>query len=107
MHDLSVLQQEHDLWVERNFPAHSLEDALFGMVEEVGEMVHHYLKMKQGIRGDQEYHQREILDGMADLIIFGASVPSFLGADYGDVVSFTWNKVKHRDWVADPQAGGE
>jgi NTP pyrophosphatase (non-canonical NTP hydrolase) len=79
MLQLTQLQKEHQKWVERNFPAETLEDAVLGMFEEVGEIAHHVLKMKQGIRGDEAMHKREILDGIADTVIFATFIASTFG----------------------------
>ena len=100
------MQAERNAWVAENFPDDELINSVLGAVEELGEITHHYLKMKQGIRGDQEFHRTEILDGVADCVIFLAGVCSHLGADYGALVFETWEKVKQRNWVEDPETGG-
>ena len=104
---LSQLQAEHESWVKKNFPDEELEDSILGMVEEMGELAHHYLKRKQDIRGDQAHHYSEMLDALADLIIFGAGAATQLGVDYGDLVTATWEQVKKRDWTKNRQTGGE
>lgn len=104
--DLSKLQEERDVWVARNFPGDQIENSIFGAVEEVGELAHHYLKRKQGIRGEEEFHRTEMGDAIADAVIFLAGVASHLGLDYGVLVQQTWDHVKKRDWIADPQKGG-
>jgi NTP pyrophosphatase (non-canonical NTP hydrolase) len=105
MLQLSLLQLQHKVWVERNFPDETLEDAVLGLVEEVGEIAHHVLKMRQGIRGDEAMHKREILDGIADTVIFATHIVSKLGADYGELVQDTWDTVKQRNWVMYPGNG--
>ena len=102
---LSVLQRERNEWVARNFPGDGVEDSIFGAVEELGELAHHYLKMKQGIRGDAAMHREEMLDAVADTVIFLAGVCTHLRADYGALVFETWERVKQRDWVLDPEKG--
>lgn len=102
---LSELQREHRAWIERNFPNQTLEDVVLGVCEEAGELAHHLLKMKQGIRGSVEEHAAGIGDSIADLIIFGASIADFLGVDYGELVQSTWAKVSERDWVKFPADG--
>jgi NTP pyrophosphatase (non-canonical NTP hydrolase) len=106
-HQLTVLQRERDEWIAHNFPNHTIEDSIFGAVEEMGELVHHYLKRKQGIRGSHEYHSTEMADAVADAIVYLAGVATALGIDYGELVHLTWERVKARDWVADPLKGGE
>jgi hypothetical protein len=46
-------------------------------------------------------------DAVADCVIFLAGVATHLGLDYGELVQQTWDRVKLRDWVADPTTGGE
>jgi NTP pyrophosphatase (non-canonical NTP hydrolase) len=105
-HQLTILQNERNDWVASNFPGDMVEDSIMGAVEEMGELAHHWLKMKQGIRGTEEEHIDGMLDAVADAVIFLAGVASHLGADYGELVQDTWDKVKQRDWQADPQRGG-
>lgn len=102
---LSTLQQERNLWIEHNFPGDSLEHSIFGVVEEVGELAHHFLKRQQGIRGDDTKHVAGMLDSVADAVIFLAGIPTHLGVDYGELVQATWNAVKVRDWVKYPTNG--
>lgn len=104
---LSLLQAERNAWVDKNFPGDELINSILGAQEEMGELAHHYLKMKQGIRGDAETHRTEILDAVADCVIFLAGVATHLGVDYGLLVQETWDRVKQRDWLADPHRGGE
>jgi len=103
---LTTLQNERNDWIAHNFPGDMLEDSIMGAVEELGELAHHWLKMKQGIRGTEEEHIDGMLDSVADCVIFLAGVCSHLGADYGVLVADTWGKVMLRDWQADPQRGG-
>lgn len=78
-----------------------------GATEEIGELAHHWLKLKQGIRGDTPTHVEGMLDAVADCVIYLAGICSHLGADYGQLVDDTWSVVKERDWVNHPQDGGE
>lgn len=103
--DLTVLQQERDQWVARNFPGDMMTDSLLGAVEELGELAHHVLKMSQGIRGDEQHHREEIADAVADCVIFLAGIASHLSIDYGELVQSTWDRVKQRDWVNHPKDG--
>ena len=106
-YQLSLLQKERDPWVARNFPDDQIENSIFGAVEEIGELAHHYLKRKQGIRGEHQFHTDEMADAVADCVIFLAGVCTHLGLDYGEVVQTTWDRVKQRDWINHPDAGGE
>jgi len=102
---LSTLQEERNLWIAHNFPDGTLEDCIFGAVEEMGELAHHFLKRKQGIRGDDTKHEAGMLDSVADAVIFLAGVPTYLGVNYGELVQATWNMVRTRDWVRYPENG--
>jgi len=104
--DLEELQKRRNAWIKHNFPGDTIEDSIFGAVEELGELAHHYLKMKQGIRGTPEEHTEGMLDAVADCVIFLAGVCTHLGANYGHLVGDTWTVVEARDWVADPTKGG-
>lgn len=101
--DLSEMQRERNVWVSRNFPGDTLMDSFQGMVEEIGEISHHILKRRQGIRGSDEMHTEEIKDGVCDLIIFALGIATHEGFDLGAALDETWDKVKNRDWVKDPE----
>ena len=133
------------------------------MIEELGELAHHQLKLDQGIRGSALFHATESKDAIGDMVIYLLGVFSveerkahllawapvepprtpqdtilhlartigrlttstrpgvqaarvmwlckhycgLRGWDFDTVVQDTWNVVKERDWIADPQAGGE
>ena len=102
---LTKLQSERDEWVARNFPGDKMHYSILGAFEELGELSHHYLKLKEGIRGDAEHHKAEMTDAVADCVIFLAGVCSHLGVDYGALVQDTWDTVKLRDWERFPQDG--
>jgi NTP pyrophosphatase (non-canonical NTP hydrolase) len=103
--DLATLQSERNVWVAKNFPGDRIEDSFMGAVEELGELAHHLLKRKQGIRGDALMHTMEIKDAVADCVIFLAGVATHEQFDFGQAVQEAWDQVKNRDWVADPQKG--
>ena len=64
------LQKEVTTWGRHNFPKAELTDPLLGASEEVGELCHAHLKMKQGIRGTQAEHQAAKADAVCDCIIY-------------------------------------
>jgi len=123
--DLSQLQRERNEWIVHNFPTDSTEGpilSILGGVEEVGELgqvvmiqlalseamgrlAHAYIKDNQSIRGTHEEHVEAMLDAVADAVIFLCGVCTHLGADYGEVVRDTWEKVKQRDWIRYPNTG--
>jgi hypothetical protein len=66
-HELVAERKE---WVDKNFPPDVYEHSLLGMIEEMGEFTHHYLKMEQDIRGSREEHLDEMKDAIGDITIY-------------------------------------
>lgn len=64
------ITKERKAWVDKNFPPDNPDHSKLGMIEEMGELVHHYLKMQQGIRGTDEEHLAEMKDAVGDLVIY-------------------------------------
>ena len=89
MIDLDAIQAEQKEWAAKNFPDTVGIEVILGIIEEVGELVssaivaghpdgamnrairladfvgsiaHHTLKCRQGIRGDEEYHDRQVVE---------------------------------------------
>lgn len=111
---LERIQQESHEWRETNFPPGNFQHHQFlGMVEEVGEIAHAILKFEQQIReyviSDEakDRYGADVRDGIGDLIIFLMGFCSQHGWSLQDIIEETWDKVKNRDWVADPVSGGE
>lgn len=77
---------------------------LLGLVEELGEIAHAYLKQAQGIRIN-ENHTENLKDGAADLVIFLCDFASAIGFDLETEIIKTWDKVKQRDWKANAATG--
>jgi NTP pyrophosphatase (non-canonical NTP hydrolase) len=100
---LGEIQEERDMWVAHNFPADREDDSFYGVVEEMGELSHHLLKRRQGIR--TEDHDAEIKDACADLVIFLLGIASHEGFVLHEVIDETWRKVRQRDWVRYPLDG--
>lgn len=171
--DWHVLLKERNAWVAHNFPSEDghIEQSVFGVEEENGELAHAHLKAMQGIRGSQAKHDADAKDAIGDLTIYLLGVMRYTrytpgsdsyeptmtsllvstpdeaklrlgravgqlcllpldgrasfrvaidrivyyarrycdlrGWDYDQVVTETWQRVKQRDWIADPVAGGE
>lgn len=104
---LSVMQQEHRLWIEHNFPGETGHQAVFGMMEELGELCHALLKAEQGIRGISAAKARElVIDAHCDLIIFSLTLADNMGYDLEEELKKVWHKVKQRDWVENPEGDG-
>jgi len=57
-------------WSTRNFPRNTPEEPLLGMGEELGEIKHALLKIRQGIRGTPDELRAELADAIGDFIIF-------------------------------------
>lgn len=106
IHDL---QEEHKVWVARNFPGNDDSQAFHGMVEEVGELAHTRLKFKQKIRGHADGDFTTALyqeqDALGDLFVFMMSYCNARGFDLELIIRDTWNEVKDRDWVLYPDTG--
>jgi len=105
--DLSLkeVQVSQKPWVKRNFGNRPSWMPLVGVMEELGELAHHFLKMHQGIRGTKAEHMAQIKDAVADIVIFLCDFCSAHGIDLESEVITTWAKVKQRDWKKDPKNG--
>lgn len=66
-----------DKWVAYNFPTQTGTgiDSVFGVIEEIGELTHAYLKNKQGIRGN-ENHIENMKDSIGDATVYLLGVMS-------------------------------
>ena len=105
--DLESLQLQHRHWLNENFPHQTSEQALFGVVEEVGELAHAHLKGQQGIRHMPEEILAMKIDAIGDIVIFLDGYCYGEGLSFPHVVSETWKKVRRRNWNDDKQTGGE
>ena len=113
---ISSLQQRSQAWRTRNFGENgdtslgnpqSIEQFL-GMVEEMGELSHVLLKHGQGIRRMDPITAAELeADALADLFIFMLGYAGRRQLDLEYIILKTWEKVERRDWVKDPERGGE
>jgi NTP pyrophosphatase (non-canonical NTP hydrolase) len=103
------IQQLHREWEQYNFPNPDPEDALvrsvFGVVEEVGELVHAILKKKQGIRGSAEEHDTAIKDAIGDAFMYLLGVCDHSGLSMHDCVNEAWQEIRDRDWIKYPHDG--
>jgi len=106
--NLLDLQREHKEWVEHNFPRNEPYMPLLGIMEEVGELSHAHLKFDQEIRGyTRSRWEAEAEDAIGDIIIYLASYCNANFLNLEECLDRTWDRVKQRDWIADPQKGGE
>lgn len=104
---LHQLTSEHRPWLEANFPNQTAEEALLGVVEEVGELSHAHLKGNQGIRHTPAEIREMKIDAIGDIVIFLDGYCIGEGLDFDSVVAFVWAKVKQRDWLTNKETGGE
>jgi len=102
---LSAVQREAWEWTKLNFPGQVPWQPLMGVVEEVGELAHAYLKATQNIRGPKFAHHEAMIDAVGDQMIFLVNFCSHLGIDAAEALRSTWMEVKHRDWQANPTTG--
>ena len=103
---ISRVQREQRPWVAHNFGDRPKWMPVMGLMEELGELAHAFLKREQGIRGTREEHTADIRDAAADVVIFLCDVASAEGFDLDQIVSETWNTVRKRDFKADAVTGG-
>ncbi len=83
MDNLRGLQIKLWDWQERVFgpPTDDLKQFLtYGIVEEVGELFHHILKKRQGIRLDED-HNEGIYDAIGDIAIYSLNLMSALSLE--------------------------
>lgn len=106
---LGVVQDTMHVWRTQNFGSNIPPyQQLLGVIEEVGELAHAQLKYEQGIRGmDKEKYEREAKDAVGDLMIFLMGFCSIMGWDIGEILEDTVSEVLDRDWVTDPEKGGQ
>jgi len=93
------LQQTHSEWAKRNFPNAVSNDALLGVVEEVGELAHAVLKRKQGIRGTAQEHHAEIIDAVGDIVMYLTHFCTLEGIDLEHAVNTVLETIQKRDWI--------
>lgn len=96
------IQEDAREWMERNFPNTTADEQFLGVVEEVGELAHALLKMKQGIR-DSEVE--DAMDAVGDIAIFLMNFCSKKGWSLEDIIEQTWGEVSNRDWQTNPKDG--
>lgn len=102
---LRQLQEEHQPWLRHNFPNAQPWEALVGLQEEVGELAHAHLKGFNKIRkfvGGVEIAAAK-QDAVGDILIYLVSYCITNDLDLQHCLEVTWNRVKQRDWQADPE----
>lgn len=106
MNSFSELQSETQIWRNHNFPGEASDAArqIAGMMEELGELAHAWLKMDQGIRYDEALEDKE-MDAIGDLIIYLCGYCSARGLFLSECITRAWHEVKERDWIKYPETG--
>lgn len=74
---LIQVQDERNEWERVNFPTAGLEQAVLGVIEEIGELAHAHLKEQQQIRGSSEEHRVAARDAVGDALIYLMGVCRF------------------------------
>jgi NTP pyrophosphatase (non-canonical NTP hydrolase) len=107
---IDLKQKELAEWQDRNFgmPEDTALKCALGMSEEVGEVCHHVLKGTQRIRGGKNgINKKEVADGVADVLIYGINLLSFLEINAEKEISEVIEKVLKRDWKTNPSGTNE
>lgn len=102
--ELRRLQGLVGRWQGANFDGSDPTHPLLGLVEEVGELSHHWLKSLQRIRSN-EYHEEGIKDSIGDIVIYLCAFCVRAGYDLKGCVEDTWEEVRKRNWRTFPEDG--
>lgn len=95
---LADLQRVMSMWQLNNFPDATPDDPFTGMVEELGELAHARLKMKQGIRTDEDHEAAE-RDALGDILIFMTHYATLRKIRLSDAVLEAMEVVLKREWT--------
>ena len=87
------LQQELYDWEQYNFGTQDIAFKILGVCEEVGELCHAALKMKQGIRGSKQKHIDEMEDAIGDAAIYAFNVASARDIKIEKLIQFGQSQV--------------
>jgi NTP pyrophosphatase (non-canonical NTP hydrolase) len=68
--DWDKLIEERNAWIAHNFPGPDMPNTMLGVIEELGELTHSWLKRDQGIRGTTEQHNEDMKDAVGDLTVY-------------------------------------
>lgn len=102
---LNTIQEEQKIWAEKNFPNNPSYAPLLGVVEEVGELSHAYLKRLQNIRGTEDEHIAKMKDAIGDITIFLINFCNMENFNYQNIIKETWEEVQKRDWTNNKKTG--
>lgn len=105
MKSLTELQAENREWALKNFgPDVQLWEPVMGAAEEVGELCHSILKMRQGIRVNED-HRAKAIDAACDTIVYLMDFANRFGFDLHAELCKTWADVSQRDWTKNKNNG--
>lgn len=105
MKSLSQIQAENQKWALHNFgPDVQLWEPVMGAAEEIGELCHSILKMKQAIRVNED-HRAKAKDAVCDTIIYLCDFANRFGFDLQEELNKTWEEVSKRDWKKNAATG--
>jgi NTP pyrophosphatase (non-canonical NTP hydrolase) len=88
-------------WADHNFARRSLVEIALKVCEEAGELAGATIKEHQGIRR-QENQKEKAKDALGDIVIALANYAETRGWDLWKIVIDTWDSVRRRDWVENP-----
>lgn len=102
---LGEYQDKMKAWAAHNFPDAEPIDPLLGIGEEYGELLHAYLKRKQGIRGTPEEHTIAIQDALGDMTIYMLDFCNKHGFSLAACLLAAYTEIAGRDWRRFPKNG--
>ena len=82
------------------------EDPMLRMIIALGRVAHACLKKAEGIRSHED-HDETMRIGLQDLLYAADSRAARRGFDLESEALKTWERVKQRDWKADPETAHE
>lgn len=77
---------------------------ILGMIEELGELSHSFLKLNQGIRTN-ENHEELMRDAIGDIVMFMMDFCSRMGWSLSEIIEEVFKEVIERDWKGNPETG--
>lgn len=99
------MQFEHRNWVDRNFGMNrDQDDPLLGLIEELGELSHSHLKLKQGIRVEED-HETKGKDAVGDIFLYLMDYCNLKEWDLESIIIDTLKEVHKRDWLQNKKDG--
>jgi len=93
---LGRVQKEHKVWLKKNFGTQKDWQPFIGVLEEIGELSHSYLKHSQQVRMNED-HIAKMKDAIGDIVIFMISFCNALDIDFSEIqnnqITFTYDKI--------------